>query len=289
MLEVRDLSLSFDDLVLADNMSFSLKPGQTHVIIGPNGTGKSSLLKTLFGDIQPQQGEILFSGQMLTKQTLNDWRKRFGYMPQDIRLDVGLSVLEVVLLGQLNALSLKLGDSLIEEALHALDQIGLLHLANRDVRTLSGGQCQMILFAQALMRKPEILMLDEPVSALDLHFQQVLLDHLDQQTKQKHWVSLMILHDLNLAAQYADNLLVLKGGKLVAQGAPADILTPDLVHEVYGVKADVQLDSVGVPFIRTQRPRTEAFVTMKKPITQQESLTQEPLTKTDKKGRIYAD
>lgn len=263
MLEVRNLSLAYEDLVLADNMSFSLEAGKTHVIIGPNGTGKSSLLKTLFGDIQPQSGQVLYQGDTLSKATLNSWRQRFGYMPQDIRLDIGLSVLEVVLLGQLNALSLRLGDSLLEEALQALDQIGLLHLANQDVRTLSGGQCQMVLFAQALMRKPEILMLDEPVSALDLHFQQVLLDHLDQQTKQKNWISLMILHDLNLAAQYADNLLVLKGGVVVAQGAPKDILTSDLVDEVYGVKADIQLDSLGVPFIRTQRRGAGAFMAMK--------------------------
>ncbi|WP_417506126.1 ABC transporter ATP-binding protein [Marinomonas gallaica] len=275
MLEVRNLSLAFDDLVLADNMNFTLDQGKTHVIIGPNGTGKSSLLKTLFGDIQPQSGEILYQGAALTKATINPWRQRFGYMPQDINLDVGLSVLEVVLLGQLNALSLKLGDSLLEEALQALDQIGLLHLANRDVRTLSGGQCQMILFAQALMRKPEILMLDEPVSALDLHFQQVLLDHLDQQTKQKGWISLMILHDLNLAAQYADNLLVLKGGKVVAQGAPKDILTADLIEDVYGVKADIQLDSLGVPFVRTQRRGARAFMSMKDTLVTSEQSTKE--------------
>lgn len=275
MLEVRNLSLAFDDLVLADNMNFTLDQGKTHVIIGPNGTGKSSLLKTLFGDIQPQSGEVLYQGAALTKATLNPWRQRFGYMPQDINLDVGLSVLEVVLLGQLNALSLKLGDSLLEEALQALDQIGLLHLANRDVRTLSGGQCQMILFAQALMRKPEILMLDEPVSALDLHFQQVLLDHLDQQTKQKGWISLMILHDLNLAAQYADNLLVLKGGNVVAQGAPKDILTADLIEDVYGVKADIQLDSLGVPFVRTQRRGARAFMSMKDTLVTSEQSTKE--------------
>ncbi|WP_432464154.1 ABC transporter ATP-binding protein [Agarivorans sp. QJM3NY_33] len=254
MLEVRELSLAFDDLVLADRLSFSLAAGKTHVIIGPNGTGKSSLLKTLFGDIQPQGGEVLFEHTRLTKSNLNPWRQQFGYMPQDIRLDVGLSALEVVLLGKMSALSLKLDDSLLEQALQALDAIGLLHLANRDVRTLSGGQCQMVLFAQALMRQPKILMLDEPVSALDLHFQQVLLNHLDQQTKAKHWVSLMILHDLNLAAQYADNLLVLKDGHLIAQGAPKDILYPELIDKVYGVKVDVQLDSLGAPFIRTRRP-----------------------------------
>ncbi|WP_082856406.1 ABC transporter ATP-binding protein [Marinomonas atlantica] len=275
MLEVRNLSLAFDDLVLADDMNFTLEAGKTHVIIGPNGTGKSSLLKTLFGDIQPQSGEVLYQGMALTKATINPWRQCFGYMPQDINLDVGLSVLEVVLLGQLNALSLKLGDSLLEEALQALDQIGLLHLANRDVRTLSGGQCQMILFAQALMRKPEILMLDEPVSALDLHFQQVLLDHLDQQTKQKSWISLMILHDLNLAAQYADNLLVLKGGKVVAQGVPKDVLTSDLIEDVYGVKADIQLDSLGVPFVRTQRRGARAFMSMKDTLVTSEQSTKE--------------
>lgn len=263
MLQVRELSLAFDDLVLADQMSFDLHPGKTHVIIGPNGTGKSSLLKTLFGDIQPQSGTIQFGDDTLHKQLLPMWRQRFGYMPQDINLDVGLSVLEVVLLGQLNALSLKLGDGLIEEALHALEQIGLLHLANRDVRTLSGGQCQMILFAQALMRKPDILMLDEPVSALDLHFQQVMLDHLTVQTKQKGWVSLMVLHDLNLAAQYADVLLVVKGGKIVAEGAPADVLTSSLIEQVYGVKADVMVDSLGVPFVRTRRKGSDAFISMK--------------------------
>lgn len=261
MLEVNNLHLAFDDLVLADDISFRLDSGQTHVIIGPNGTGKSTLLKTLFGDFQPQQGEVRFEGELLSRKHLGEWRQRFGYMPQDIRLDVGLSVLEVVLLGQLDALSLKLGNRLLEAALHALDQIGLLHLANRDVRTLSGGQCQMVLFAQALMRQPKILMLDEPVSALDLHFQQVLLDHLDKNTKQHGWVSIMILHDLNLAAQYADNLLVLKEGKLVAQGAPKDILTPGLVHEVYGVTAEVMMDSAGVPFVRTQRREPHASFT----------------------------
>jgi len=253
MLEIRHLHLAFDDLVLADDMSFTLNPGQTHVIIGPNGTGKSSLLKALFGDLVPQKGQIFFQGEEMNRKHLSQWRQHFGYMPQDIRLDVSLSVLEVVLLGQINALSLKLDDSLLEEALGVLNQIGLVHLANRDVGTLSGGQCQMVLFAQALMRQPKILMLDEPVSALDLHFQQVMLDHLDSQTKAKNWVSVMVLHDLNLAAQYADNLLVLKNGKLVAQGAPKDVLTPQLVEAVYGVKADVVLDSTGLPFVRTQR------------------------------------
>lgn len=269
MLTVNQLNVTLDTLTLAKDMSFSLRPGKVNVIIGPNGTGKSTLLKTLFGDIKAQSGDIHFFDQTLTTKQLSAWRKLFGYMPQDIRLDIELSVLEVVLLGQLDALSLRLDDALIEQALSALDKIGLLHLANRSVNKLSGGQCQMILFAQALMRNPKILMLDEPVSALDLHFQHVLLDHLDEQTKQQGWVTLMVLHDLNLAAQYADNLLVLKDGQLVKSGDPKDILTPELIKEVYGVQAEISKDSHGLPFVRTiRRSRTEVNLSTDGKVTQ---------------------
>jgi len=269
MLTVNQLNVTLDTLTLAKDMSFSLQPGKVNVIIGPNGTGKSTLLKTLFGDIKAQSGDIHFFDQALTTKQLSAWRKLFGYMPQDIRLDIELSVLEVVLLGQLDALSLRLDDALIEQALSALDKIGLLHLANRSVNKLSGGQCQMILFAQVLMRNPKILMLDEPVSALDLHFQHVLLDHLDEQTKQQGWVTLMVLHDLNLAAQYADNLLVLKDGQLVKSGDPKDILTPELIKEVYGVQAEISKDSHGLPFVRTiRRSRTEVNLSTDGKVTQ---------------------
>jgi len=263
MLQVKNLNVTLDNLVLADDMSFDLIPGKVNVIIGPNGTGKSTLLKTLFGDIQAKSGEVSFANDTLQRKHLSRWRKQFGYMPQDIRLDVELSALEVVLLGQLNTLGFRLNDSVIEEALSALDKIGLLHLADRQVNKLSGGQCQMVLFAQALMRNPKILMLDEPVSALDLHFQHVLLDHLDAQTKKQGWITLMVLHDLNLAAQYADNLLVLKDGKLVASGHPNDILTPALVKNVYNVEADVTKDSSGIPFVRTS-PIIKLFPSKKK-------------------------
>lgn len=253
MLTVDTLNVALGDLVLAKDMSFSLDAGKMHVIIGPNGTGKSTLLKTLFGDIAHQSGTIHFQDMSLTRRSLSEWRKQFGYMPQDIRLDVGLSVLEVVLLGQLDALSFRLEDRMIQEALMALNDIGLVHLAHRDVSTLSGGQCQMVLFAQALMRKPKILMLDEPVSALDLYYQHVLLDHLADRTRKEGWVTLLVLHDLNLSAQYADNLLVLKGGEVVSQGHPNEVLTSKMVQDVYNIDAEIIRDSSGMPFVRTIR------------------------------------
>ncbi|MFV0447076.1 MAG: ABC transporter ATP-binding protein [Vibrio sp.] len=254
MLEVNKLNVRLGELVLAKDISFQLKPGQVNVILGPNGTGKSTLLKTLFGDIKTESGEIQYGKDILCKKSLAAWRSKFGYMPQDIHLDVNMTVIEVVLLGRLDALSMRIETKMLQEALSILQSIGLEHLANRDVRTLSGGQCQMILFAQALMRSPEILMLDEPVSALDLHYQHVLLNHLVTQTKQQNYTTLMVLHDLNLAAQYADNLLILNQGELRAFGSPQALLTSELIHELYHVEADVLTDESGTPFVRTRRP-----------------------------------
>ncbi|MZI95003.1 ATP-binding cassette domain-containing protein [Vibrio sp. CAIM 722] len=253
MLTIDNLTVQLDQLLLADQMNLSLKQGEVNVIIGPNGTGKSTLLKTLFGDIKPKEGKISFDGEPLDYKQLTQWRERIGYMPQDIRLDANLTVIEVVLLGKLDKLSWRVDEEMLREAIEVLDQIGLAHLSDRDIRTLSGGQCQMVLFAQAILRSPQVLMLDEPVSALDLHFQQVMLGHLIEQTEQHRWTALMVLHDLNLAAQYADNLIVLKEGKVVAQGKPTDVLSAELIEQVYGVPAQVSYDLDGIPFVRTFR------------------------------------
>ncbi|UIP28099.1 ABC transporter ATP-binding protein [Photobacterium sp. TLY01] len=258
MLTVDKANIQLGSLTLARDMSFGLKPGQITAILGPNGTGKSTLLKTLFGEIKLDSGEIAYCGHRLSYQSLAQWRHQFGYMPQDINLDVNLTVIEVILLGRLDALSLRVDDQTLNQVLHILDNIGIAHLANRSVNTLSGGQCQMVLFAQALMRDPAIMMLDEPVSALDLHHQHVLLEHLVNQTREKQCITLMVLHDLNLAAQYADNLLVLKQGDLVACGHPKQILTSELVEEIYNVEAQVITDDTGVPFVRTLRSKKAA-------------------------------
>jgi len=253
VLELHQLTLHIGKQTLVRQLSLQLQPGQLHVIIGPNGTGKTSLLRALFGELAPQGGDIRFNGETLSRLHLARWRKRFGYMPQNIQLELDLSVLEVVVLGRLDSLSMRLSDDDILAALHALQALGIAHLADRTMYSLSGGQRQMVLFAQVLLRDPQIMMLDEPVSALDLQHQMQLMEHLHQQTRAKNWVSLVVLHDLNLAAQYADQLIVLAGGELQAFGPPAQVLYAGLIHQLYKVPVDIHHDRDGKPYIRTLR------------------------------------
>ena len=253
MLELNNVSMAIGKHPLTQNLSVQLQRGQTHVLIGPNGTGKTSLLRALFGELPLQHGTISFQGRTLADLGASQWRQQFGYMPQNTQLELDLSVLEVVVLGRLQSLKLRLSDDDLRAALRALQDLGIAHLADRPLHSLSGGQRQMALFAQVLLRDPQIMMLDEPVSALDLQHQMHLMEHLHQQTRDKNWVTLVVLHDLNLAAQFADQLIVLAENRLQAFGPPAEVLTSELITRLYQVPVDIHHDQDGLPYIRTLR------------------------------------
>lgn len=253
MLELNNVSMAIGKHPLTQNLSVQLQRGQIHVLIGPNGTGKTSLLRALFGELPLQHGTISFQGRTLADLGASQWRQQFGYMPQNIQLELDLSVLEVVVLGRLQSLKLRLSDDDLRAALMALQDLGIAHLADRPLHSLSGGQRQMALFAQVLLRDPQIMMLDEPVSALDLQHQMHLMEHLHQQTRDKNWVTLVVLHDLNLAAQFADQLIVLADNRLQAFGPPAEVLTSELITRLYQVPVDIHHDRDGLPYIRTLR------------------------------------
>lgn len=253
MLELDDLTLRLGGTTLAEGLKLTLHPGQLHAIIGPNGTGKTSLLRALFGELPLAQGQVRLDGRPMAPRALAAWRQAIGYMPQNTQLELDLSVLEVVVLGRLQRLSMRLSDEDIAAALGALQALDLVHLADRAMHTLSGGQRQMVLFAQVLLRQPRLMLLDEPVSALDLKHQMQLMEHLKAQTTEQGWVSAVVLHDLNLAAQFADQLIVLGEGRLQAFGPPALVLTAELIQRLYHVPVDVRRDADGQPFVRTLR------------------------------------
>ena len=253
MLEFNHVAVTLGKQVLSRDLCMQLSPGQLHVIIGPNGTGKTSLLRALFGELPLQEGTIQFNGHTLADLGANRWRQQFGYMPQNNQLELELSVLEVVVLGRLQSLKLRLSDDDLRAAMTALQSLGMAHLADRPMSTLSGGQRQMVLFAQVLLREPQIMLLDEPVSALDLQHQMQLMEHLHHQTRLRNWISLVVLHDLNLAAQFADQLIVLADGRLQAMGPPSVVLTEALISQLYQVPVQIHHDAAGLPYIRTLR------------------------------------
>ena len=145
------------------------------------------------------------------------------------------------------------GDELLHEAASIMAELGIGHLAHRDVMRLSGGQRQLVMFAQVMLRRPEILMLDEPVSALDMHHQLNLLERVVQYTHEHNLVTLMVLHDLSLAAQFSDGVILLGEGKVQAQGAPQDVLQADMIGRLYKVDIELLYDSKGLPVIRPMR------------------------------------
>ncbi|WP_373818501.1 ABC transporter ATP-binding protein [Glaesserella sp.] len=252
MLQLENLTIQRGTQYVADNINLTFEQGKVYTILGPNGAGKSSMIKTIFGEIA-FQGSIRYGEDMLNKRHLVRWRKRIGYMPQDTQVDVSLTALEVILLGRLDALHMHVGDDLLREVAQIMDKLGIAHLAHQDVMRLSGGQRQMVMFAQTLLRSPEILMLDEPVSALDMHHQINLLEHVFEYTRQHNLITIMVLHDLSLAAQFSDSIILLGEGKVQGLGEAQQVLKSDVISRLYKVPIEILYDSTGAPVIRPLR------------------------------------
>ena len=207
-------------------VSLTAAPGEVLVLLGANGSGKSSLLRALAGQ-QRHQGQIERECGSI------------GYLPQDAAARPALSVFEIVLLGRLRSLSLRVAPADLAAAEAALQEMGVADLAQRRLADLSGGQRQMVLLAQVLAGAPGCLLLDEPTSALDVAHQLAVLERLRATTRRLGLVTVAVLHDLNAAARFADRVALLRDGMLLEIGQPAAVLTPDLLRAAYGVETAV--------------------------------------------------
>ena len=203
--------------------------GQVVGVIGPNGAGKSTLLRSLAG-IDRLHAE--WNGIPLT-------RDQIGYMPQAFQMNARLSVLEAVLLGKREALGWHVAPPDIDAASAVLSDLGLAHLEGRSMDRLSGGQQQMVLLAQRILRAPRLLILDEPTSALDLHHQLLILRHLKTYTQARQAVTVLALHDLTLAARFCDQLLLLRDGREVISGPTTDVLSEQRIDECWAVSVEL--------------------------------------------------
>ncbi len=213
------------------SVSASLEVGQVTVLIGPNGSGKSTLMRGIAG-LLPISGQI-------------EGAKTAAYMAQDTAASSSLTLLEVVLLGRVKTLGLRLDPALLVEAESALTRFGLDGVQGRRLDQISGGQRQLVFLAQALFRKAKILLLDEPTAALDLRHQLLVMETLSALARDEGLIVMMAMHDLSLATRVADKLLCLHGGRLVAAGTAAEVLTSALLQEVYGIEAEIDRSEHG--------------------------------------------
>ncbi len=248
-LEVEKLSVALGGTSIVENAGLKLSAGQLSALIGPNGAGKSTLLKAMAG-LLPSKGSVALAGQALTTAQRQDV---IAYMPQDIGPTSSLTVLEVVLLGRLRSLGLSVPGDLVEAAEQVLAQFGLAALQGRTLDEISGGQRQLVYLAQSLFRQPRVLLLDEPTAALDLRHQLLVLEAVRHHCEEHGTVAVAAMHDLTLAAQFADHMICLSEGTITAEGEAAEVLTAARLRQIYGVEARITYDTGGRPQVTPLR------------------------------------
>ena len=250
LIQIENLSLSYDsDTIIVHELSLQIREGTITALVGPNGCGKSTLLRGLSRLLKPVKGNVHLDGRDIHAMKAKDLAKQLGILPQSPTAPEGLTVHELVAQGRYPHQNWfqqwsREDERIVEEALTITN---LTMFADRPVDTLSGGQRQRAWIAMALAQQTDVLLLDEPTTYLDLAYQMDVLDLLDDLNEQGRTI-VMVLHDLNQAARYADTVVALRGGQIVAQGTPEQVMTPENILQVFGLKAEVVSDPVtGTP------------------------------------------
>ncbi len=256
MLTLTEATLSRSERPILDRVNLEVRPGSLLAVIGPNGAGKSTALKLLSGELRADDGRVCLDGVDLNHWHREELACRRAVLSQSITLAFGFSVFDVVAMGRSpHAECSRISNRRIVHA--ALAAVDMLHCARRDYQTLSGGEQQRVQLARVLAQIwPEetgsdaacYLLLDEPVSGLDPAHQHALLSHAQRRARQGYGV-LAVLHDLNLASQYADYVAIMREGRIFCHGIPEEIFTRERIHSAFGVSSDISVHP------RTRRPQ----------------------------------
>lgn len=233
MIEATDIKVGYDGTLVLDGATLTAQPGQVVGLIGPNGSGKTTLLRTLYRSLRPQAGLVTLEGTSLERLATQEVARLVAVVVQESPLELPFTVAEMVLLGRSPHRSSFQGYAVADHqiAAAALARVGARHLAERAYATLSGGEKQRILIARALAQQATHLLLDEPTNHLDVRYQHEVLELV----RSIGVTTVIVLHDLNLAARYCDELVLLDQGRVTRVGSPRQVLTPAVLEPVYGV------------------------------------------------------
>ncbi len=241
MLKIEHLTVAYDSRVVLHDVSFNVDAGEVVALVGPNGAGKSTLIRAVSGVVPLQHGDVRINGDLLSRLSTMERARYLAVVPQARSLPPAFTVYESVLLGRTPHLGWlgRTGPLDHERVQYALEQTQMLPLAERFVGELSGGEQQRVLLARALAQNTPVLLLDEPTTHLDLQHRDSLIRLIRDLAVNKHLAVLMVLHDLNLAALYADRVALLVDGRMRAIGEVSQVLTAEILSDVYGIPVHV--------------------------------------------------
>lgn len=245
-LQISHFSTGYGKQSVINELNLSaLQRGKISILLGPNGSGKSTLLRGLAG-LNSAQGQVLLDGVNLVEKSLAERADKVAFLPQFLPVGARLRVLESIIVAQ-RALGIRYSSVDKTAIITVLQQLGIAHLALHYLDQLSGGQKQLVGLAQLLIRRPELLLLDEPLSALDPNYQFHVMQLITRETRCRHCITLVVVHDINVALRYGDYVVILKQGQLVDAGVPQEVITSACLAEVYGIKARIEHCSRGIP------------------------------------------
>lgn len=235
MIEIKNLDYSISKRKILKNISLKFEKGKTYGIIGPNGSGKSTILKSIMRIIEPQKSSITLNKKDVRNYSIKEYSKKLSFVFQENNRDIEFTVYEIIMMGRYPYIDLLANpnnedNDIVEETMKAID---IYHLKDRYISELSGGEAQKVFIARALVQKTEIILLDEPTSMLDIHNSVEIMNLIEKMKFEYNLTVIMVLHDLNLAFSYCDEVILLKGGEVKLTGNKNEVINSTDLKEVY--------------------------------------------------------
>ncbi|WP_433850691.1 ABC transporter ATP-binding protein [Brucella pseudogrignonensis] len=236
-LKLHNVSVKRGKASILDDISCDLAPGQIVGLVGPNGTGKSTLINAVAGLLH-YSGRITWQNEIVNI-------KNVGFMPQNCQVRAELTVIETVLLGMHEQLGFRVSSELVDRAINILEDFSIAHLHARSMHNLSGGQQQLVILAQRLIRQPSLLLLDEATSALDVRHQMQVFDRLRNYVEKTKALVVIAIHDLNLAARQTETIVLLNERRIFAKGSFNSVISEKTLRDVYGIDSEIVRSPTG--------------------------------------------